>query len=301
MIFGCAVIVGAYAGVASLGPQNACAAAASSASGGTPTTPCDPEYMDALEARAWLEAQREIAQNQNLIVKPDSVLEYTCFDKFLNEIANDASQMFSETTRWGPIPGLDSSSQDVALQNLISAGLVDYITNNFPHKYLGGRSTLDSNISGSVTGGTYTCDQMGKVWNEAKCMNFFDEKDFDGFYDFKWYETNDPRKLPTEFAACVPPDDDPYKFAKMQTIAFNTRETTYVLLAENPNDATAYKVDNLVTFLDFILPKGVAPATTCKPPIKTGIRVKRENMTEYDDAVCPNPGCYYTGTGGSCN
>src|SRR5437016_4882806 len=46
----------------------------------TPTTPCDPEYMDALEARAYLEAQREVAQNQNYILKPDSVLEYTCFD-----------------------------------------------------------------------------------------------------------------------------------------------------------------------------------------------------------------------------
>ena len=54
-----------------------------------PVSPCDPQYMDALEARAWLEAEREISQNKNLIYKPDSVLEYTCFAGFLNEAASN--------------------------------------------------------------------------------------------------------------------------------------------------------------------------------------------------------------------
>jgi hypothetical protein len=188
-------------------PNTACA---------QPTTPCDPEYMDALEARAWLEAQREVAQNQNLIVKPDSVLEYTCFDLFLNEIAGDAATMFSETTRWGPIPGLDATSQDLALQGLISTGLVAYITSNFPHTYLGGRATADGAIQGTVSGGDYACDQMATVWQEAKCLNMFDEADFDGFYDFQWYSTNDPRQLPGggDFVACTPPDGSPLPLPK---------------------------------------------------------------------------------------
>ena len=41
---------------------------------------CDPQIMDLLETRAWLTAQREIVSNQNLIYKPDSTLEYSCFD-----------------------------------------------------------------------------------------------------------------------------------------------------------------------------------------------------------------------------
>ena len=54
-------------------PKTACAV-------GVPApTSCDPEYMDALEARAYMEAQREIAQNKNLIFKPDSLLDYPCF------------------------------------------------------------------------------------------------------------------------------------------------------------------------------------------------------------------------------
>src|SRR5690349_5990742 len=78
-----------------------------------PTTPCDPEYMDALEARAYLEAQREVAQNQNFILKPDSVLEYTCFDMFLGHFAADHNWgasaancdqfMFSDSCRWGTV------------------------------------------------------------------------------------------------------------------------------------------------------------------------------------------------------
>lgn len=267
----------------------ACAAA-------TPSTPCDPEYMDALEARAWLEAQREISQNQNLIVKPDSVLEYTCFDMFLNEVANDASSMFSETTRWGNIPGLDASSMDTALQNLIYVGFADYLTNNFGHKYLGDRATSDYTPSGSVTGGTYTCNQMATVWEEAKCLNFFDEPTHDGFYDFAWYASNDPRSLPTSYAACTSPTDGTYNYANMQTIAFNGKETTYVLDPENPNNTAPYNVDTLVTFLNFILPRGVAPATSCQPPIRTGITVNRRLVASYPDAVCPNPGCYYDQT-----
>ena len=34
--------------------------------------PCDPQFFRQMESRAWLEAEREIMQNQNLIFKPDS-------------------------------------------------------------------------------------------------------------------------------------------------------------------------------------------------------------------------------------
>src|SRR5438105_8890544 len=35
-------------------------------------TSCEPEFMDALEARGYIEAQRQIEQNGNLILKQDS-------------------------------------------------------------------------------------------------------------------------------------------------------------------------------------------------------------------------------------
>lgn len=280
-------------------------AAGTGSASAQPATACDPEYMDALEARAWLEAQREISQNQNLIVKPDSVLEYTCFPLFLNELANNAASMFSETTHWGNIPEQGPGSMQVALQELMGTGMGSYNALNFPHTYLGGRASTDyqggggggggSGVSNrwSVSGASYTCGEMARVWNEAKCLNFFDEEDLDGFYDFAHYQNNDPRQLPDELAQCSPPSSGTFNFDNMMQIAFNQRQDTYVLQQENPNDTTPYEVDTLVTFLDFILPRGVAPADQCAPAIQTGITVDRRLSGSYPDAVCPNPGCYY--------
>lgn len=292
-ILGCLFITGACAAGAliALTPQTACAQPA----GGQPPTPCDPQYMDALEARAWLEAQREISQNQNLIVKPDSVLEYSCFGSFLNVVARDAV-IFSETERWGSIPGMGQRSTDLALQSMVIGALVGYLETNFPHTFLGGRATADYVRPSGVNGADYACEMMSLVWNEAKCMNFFDEESFDGFYDFRWYQEQDPRRMPGgNFAACEPPSEGTFTYTNMQQIAFNQRQETYVLQDENIYDNTPYNVDSLVTFLNFILPVGVAPAATCEAPIMTGVMVSRIGQPEYPDAVCPNPGCYYTG------
>ncbi len=48
---------------------------------------CDLEFWDVLTEKAWLEGQKEITQNQNLIARPDSVLSMTCFDQYLNHLA----------------------------------------------------------------------------------------------------------------------------------------------------------------------------------------------------------------------
>lgn len=301
MAFASLLLLGAYGVAATIAmkPGDACAAA-------TPATPCDPEYMDALEARAWLEAQREVSQNQNFILKPDSVLEYTCFDSFLREIGDHAEHMFSETTRWGAITDLDNQSQDRALAELIHSGLVDYLTNNFNHTFLSGRATTDYTPGSPMASGgeTYSCEMLRRVWEEAKCMNFIDEASIDGFYDFRWYQSNDPRTMPTTMAACTSPATAPYTFATMEGIAFNARQDMYVLTGTEapPTPATGYNRDNLVTFLNFILPRGVAPATACTTPIRTGVTVNRRGGGgAYPDGVCSNPGCYLSADGTACN
>lgn len=286
---------------------SAFAATSGSVIAAPPTTPCDPEYMQALEARAWLELNREITQNQNLIAKPDSVLEYTCFNRFLNVAAKNYSggRPFSETTRWGAISGFSNTTTDTALSQTVGTALTSYITANFSHEYLGGRDMgADyAGMTGAVTGGDYNCSEMLRVWQDAKCMDFFEQSNRngpsnkDGFMDFYWYQNagNDPRDLPPG-SACTGP-------ASMYDTAINTafnngapnrQADRYVLPAADDVDfnVSPYKVDNVVTHLDFILPVGTAPASSCQT-IKTGITVVRPNVTPYDDAVCPNPGCYY--------
>ena len=93
------------------------------------TSPCDPQYMDALEGRAYLEAQREIMQNQNLIFKADSILSYVCFDAFAGHASSNVGDIFSNGNQ--PMAG----SMDSVVINSMTA----YINNNFNHSLLGGR------------------------------------------------------------------------------------------------------------------------------------------------------------------
>lgn len=200
-----------------------------------PTTPCDPEYMDALEARAYLEAQREVAQNQNFILKPDSVLEYTCFDMFLGHFASDNNWgsacdqfPFTDSCRWGSVFMQGNNTLWGSINSVVISALKAYLRGEFSwddkRAFLYGRAkTLvsqyypDGNqlpVEGANTpyalGNTtpppdtkYGCDVMNRVWTDAHCYNFWDKTEplnHDGFYDFFWYSTsgggnNDPRVL----------------------------------------------------------------------------------------------------------
>lgn len=257
-------------------------------------TSCDPQYMDALESRAYLEAQREISMNQNLIVKPDSVLEYTCFHRIMGTLARSPGDRgnFSESNRWGEIPDHGATSLDQAFDEVVTSALTNYISTNYGHTFLGGRSTENytpSNVTGSA--GNYACDRMLAVWNAARCMNFMNQTQ-DGFHDFEYLRSNDPRQLPS---AC------PTNGITTTWIdrAFNNQSSRYVLSPENPMDGTAYTEDPLVTYLSRINPYGVAPAAACAAAIPTGVVVYRQGSAPeyYYEKVCPNPGCYYVPSG----
>jgi hypothetical protein len=241
--------------------------------------PCDPDYYESLKSRAWLEAQREITQNQNLIFKPDSVLEYTCFDKYLNALAQDGINMFSETQRWGVI--LQPTSLDSALQRMVGAAAQQYVQANFGHSFLGGRSGTDYSLQ-PVTPGGYSCDMMLKVWKEAKCMNFVPNPNEDGFYTFEQYRDNpDHRYLPTRCGSI--------------TSDWN----------QNIQDAYAgvpWTEDSVKTFLDKLDP---ANCNNTANKIETGLVVVRSTTqpVAYVEKVCIMPGCRYvpTGTGGTAS
>jgi hypothetical protein len=260
--------------------------------GAAPTTPCDPEFMDALEARAWMEAQREISQNQNLIVKPDSVLEYVCFDKILDALGSNASFSDGGGTPAGTTAG--------TLSDLVGQSAGTYVQSNFGHTWLGGRaagnSVLDNGPYTVQSGGTYACNNMARVWQLAKCMNMFDKPAHDGFFDFQWYSTNDPRRLPTTpapLAACTAPA----LFGTTPAIAFNGQQARYMLNPENPNDAAQYTVDNVTSYFGLIDPGqcGDPNIPNSDQGIPTGVQITRPgfNPATYEDHVCPNPGCYY--------
>ncbi|MCF8495490.1 MAG: hypothetical protein K9G62_02350 [Alphaproteobacteria bacterium] len=261
--------------------------------------PCDPDYYDSLEARAWLEAQREITQNQNLIFKPDSVLEYTCFDLFLGELAEHAIDMFSENTRWGTI--LEADSMDNALESLVGTAFRSYLEDNFEntvddegnaaeYDLLGGRLnpgdptngsgldyTNEADDSGvkwlpSIVGADYNCSIMNDVWKEAKCMDFIDVPEEDGFFTFEQYRDDpDKRFLPSRCEA-IP---DRWK---------ENIELAWV------DDYTKWIEDNMQTYLNWLDPDKCGSY----PPVPTGLTVKNSQYPQgYPENVCIQPGCHY--------
>lgn len=230
---------------------------------------CDARYWDSMKAKAWAEAQRENTENQNLIYKADSVLEYTCFDRYLQALAANAPNLFSETTYWA---GVVSPTDMVnALNILVANSLPNYIGGNFDHTYLGGRSGLNY-TPGSAAGGntTYDCDQMIQVWEAAKCLNFVDQTDDDFFYLERW-DGWDPRRLPM---ACTP----------------DGRYAAQLSLANN--DGTQYPEETWNVYASFF------DTTSCgATPVPTGVEVTRNGINPYQEHICANPGCAFDRSG----
>ena len=243
-------------------------------------TPCDSLYYQTLSARAWLEAQREITQNQNLILKPDSVLEYTCFDMFLDELAQHAQNMFSETTAFGnPNP---DPSMDNALDDLVGDSLRNFVSANFGYyDMLGGHSagTGITHIPNTISNGTYTCDMMAQVWTAAKCINFVSDPANDGFYTFVEYRDNIDRRVLPPGSVCTP---SPGWAANITTSTITPPWTD----------------DPMQTYLALMDPANCSGSTA----IPTGVEVNRPSVAPntYDEHVCIIPGCRYDPGGGNC-
>lgn len=264
---------------------------------------CDPEYYESLESRAWLEAQREITQNQNLIFKADSVLEYTCFDAYLGQLVASAPNMFSGSNRWGPPPGDMGDS----LYGVAGGPLVAYDTANFDHNLLGGRSgtpyEFDAGNGGTIAGNTvnassYSCNVMNAVWELAKCMDFIDQASYspggaaadrDGFFTFAEYATSDDKRfLPT---ACT---------------NATTRYDTELQLAVGTT--TPWDEDLVRTYYELIYPtsgnvcgpSGASTSTsvTNVSKVQTGLIVeKNTGVTRFNEYICVVPGCRYVPSG----
>ncbi|MGN7439110.1 MAG: hypothetical protein ACTHOO_10770 [Alcanivorax sp.] len=252
-------------------------------------TPCDSLYYESLSARAWLEAQREITQNQNIILKPDSVFEYTCFDRLVGELADHADEMLSETSSYGS--PLSSTSMDNALQNLVINSLTAYINNNFGSKTGGGGYNLlaghtaaagINSVPQNMVGPAYNCDIMERVWNAAKCINFVSNSTTDGFFTFQEYATTaDKRVLPV---ACSP-------------ITTNWATNLGAALTAGP-----WTNDPVQTYFALTTPQNCSGANCpCSgAPVPTGVRVIRSGFSnnDYDEHICLQPGCRYHPGGG---
>ncbi len=255
---------------------------------------CDAEFMKSLEARAWLEAEREVVQSENFIVKPDMITGYTCFAGWLNNMANDIG-LFSD--------GLGLEHLDDALERLISAAWINYWRNNFEYRYRGGRSGGRQFPEDTVNGAPYSCGALGISFDHvtqqvkandgiaqaAKCENFQPGEDPDladgleptqrpqeGFFTIQEYvDEDDKRHMVGDFVprAC---EKDP-RWEAMYTLAII--EPPWMPGDWLSNSRQAYF--------------GLMNPDACGTAVQTGITVRLVDGTEFPDAVCPPPGCRY--------
>lgn len=290
--------------------------------------PCDSRYWQQLEAKAVLEAEREIMQNQNLIFKADSVMEYTCFDRLLAHTALHGGNIFSHTSYFGSpiIPPNSSLGLTAAMGNLVFDALRIYIgsassppgtSGNFNHAYLGGRAALmgaspsDTNMNtagaggpgGSLYSGSYgTCAMMAGVWRASKCMNFIDNANFqdtDGFYPL--FEIRGHNGSPTIVDYVIDNRNTrAYPRACTGAVTMNTLTwgSTYLDASNGNNHLYPFQAPNRAIFLD--VGNRTRPGNCASPAISTGITVIDGSGGTYTDGVCSNPGCTYD-RAGSCS
>ncbi len=276
---------------------------------------CDADFMNQIYAKAWLESERQNVIGEVLIRKPDSVLQYSCFDQMAGLISTKAGPLFTESKEWdnkkvkidGEINTEDIDTQhtvyintymeddrmDKAIEHFVLESLQKYLGDNFNHAFLGGSSAVNSNSGGGQ--GSYHCDKMNLVYYDAKCVNMNEDV---GFYTFDELANLDPRLLPK---SCK--NTDLEEFPKI------------IKVAENEGFQYAYfdrfaTADGKATLLDRMI-----DSRKCQDvaPVPTGAKFKVDNFNvggatgdvtsvpqEYEDKVCPKPGCTYIPQSGQC-
>ena len=110
----------------------------------------------------------EAEMAQRLIMKPDSVLELSCFES-QEQLWKTQAAIFTESTTAG---GISSTTMDRAIDLVMTNAVLDgiqgsgsrenYLSPNFTHFFLGG--TFEAARTGP-------CEVHNAVWHAAKCEN----------------------------------------------------------------------------------------------------------------------------------
>lgn len=219
---------------------------------------CDADFMNQITAKATLEAQREMIVNQVHIAKPDSVLEYSCFDEKAKDLAS----------------AVDSDS----VKALARTPIESYISGNFGHSDLGGK----------ISGGSSDCYRMQMVWNAAKCANMISPI----MLSFEDLASGDPRILPSacsgsdnitaEIIAVAENKSRAFRYASMDPVE------SYIGLTKSPEEQRPYLASGERAKCGAAIKTGVR--------YQIVDRAKADKNTRwYNEYTCSNPSCSVRG------
>lgn len=226
---------------------------------------CDPAFMQSIVGRGYSAARRDSAQNKNLIYKPDSVLEYSCYFGFLTH-GEQHTPMSVPAQYW---------------DKLVTTPAFNFLANSFGHVYMGGHYATGQPW---LPNGDYICSAIAKMWDFARCVNAVPDAANEDFFDLSWYINNDPRKYPPDYMAC-----EPVMRTNDLADAYNGHQEMWLLPMDLAPDGQAYAIDPVKTYANLT---SWTVNNECGEPIPTGLRIYRKD-TDYDEYICAKPGCTY--------
>lgn len=269
---------------------------------------CDPDYWNSMSSRAWMEAQREITQNKNLIFKPDSVMEYVCFDAFMQHAAKHIGDIFTHTKYFNQQEIIKRNDQNYSLEHTLTKAVTNsyktYIQSNFGHKFLGERAAhmggsvmADRTLGDASNMRSYECAVMSNIWNAARCENLIHNEKFenDNFYPFDDLKAQNQQVKVTGYRNR---QQDMRQYPPACNIPANGNYTwkEAVPRAANEGDKLYKFAEPLKKTYDDIRPKlEPGKCSSNNKAILTGVTVVTDAASKqgYADGICSNPGCSF--------
>lgn len=255
-----------------------------------PVTGCATDTWTAMVNQAVLQTRREMAINQRYIVKPDSVMAYSCLSEQLTLVGQHAGAL-SESQLWANkqvdilngntatvTVNMGTYSLDGAINNVATEPYEFFLQSFYNYEFLAGQAP---GLTGSpqddedgMSQAHAPCGAMSRVWQIAKCMNVTDNPLFPQFAQLI---STDPRRYPDNYRCN------------------DTGITQNMIDIARGRDV---RKDNVNTYISMLYPG------TCHTPIATGITVHRREGEEqistertYPDGLCITLGCSYQNAG----
>lgn len=240
---------------------------------------CDSTFMNQIISRASYEVEREMTVNRETIKKPDSVLEYSCFEDAIERA--DAAGVLSNTDIFSD-KEIEGSAKGNLFERIINGiiGLLTSILNSIisiftseldvdtgdpldEHLDSAVEEPLNSYLEANFSGGP--CRSMRAVWGQSQC----------GTADLNRLSAVTARNLP---ASC-----------QGSELAGNDLEGGNLLLGGYQ------EIDQLH---EKIAPPGSNYTPTCGAvqPIPTGLTLN----SGKPEKTCLNPSCYYDAERDAC-
>ncbi len=130
-----------------------------SASAQAQTAGCLPQVDNAAKAVAAANRTLDVATNEEVIKKNDSVLAMTCFNQSARQVAQTAGTIFS-----GDFTGSVNTVIDGSMKEMLSNFQFDTLGTSFGSNVLTG---VLGDVFADIFPGSYTCSAMQDLWTDV--------------------------------------------------------------------------------------------------------------------------------------